>query len=57
MERKKKLKVIQLSLLFVGVIIFFLTYSKDIFLVEKKNLTKIARQEVLDLNIDDNSSS
>jgi hypothetical protein len=56
MERKKKLKVIQLSLLFVGVIIFFLTYSKDIFLVEKKNLTKIARQEVLDLNIDDNSS-
>lgn len=45
MERKKKLKVIQLSLLFVGVIIFFLTYSKEIFLIEKKTPPEITKKK------------
>jgi len=56
MKRKKKLKVIQLSLLFVGVIIFFLTYSKEIFLIEKKTPPEMTKKEVLELDIEDNSN-
>ena len=57
MERKRKLKIIQLTLLFTGLIIFFLTYSKEIFLVEKNVPSVIAKQETIkDLNMKDNSS-
>lgn len=57
MERKRKLKIIQLTLLLTGLIIFFLTYSKEIFLVEKNVSSVIAKQEAIkDLNMKDNSS-
>ena len=53
-DRKKKLLVIQISLLLVGVLIIFLTYSKNISLVQEKTIStktkKMIEEQLKDTN-------
>ena len=53
-DRKKKLLVIQISLLLVGVLIIFLTYSKNISLVQEKTIPtktkKMIEEQLKDTN-------
>ena len=50
-DRKKKLLVIQISLLLVGVLIIFLTYSKNISLVQEKTISTKTKKMTKNIKI------
>lgn len=57
MERKRKLKLIQLTLLLTGLIIFFLTYSKGNFFSKKDISSKTSEDKFIEnLNLEDDSN-